>query len=127
MVISQLKEVKQLRKVKMNRCRHLSPSLIAAICEGLCSSNSVEQVEVTSPFVSVLFVCLTTPYKALSSVSKLLLKPSTFVSLHLTGDSPFLSLGGAFHDAVQLTVLFIQFFFAVSSSHLYSVVFFVVS
>ena len=64
MVISQLKEVKQLRKVKMNRCRHLSPSLIAAICEGLCSSNSVEQVEVTSPFVSVLFAVSYTHLRA---------------------------------------------------------------
>ena len=93
---SHLKEVKQLRKVVMTWCQNLSPSLIATICEGLCSSNSMEEVEVTTPKVSVLFVCLTTPYKLLSSVSKLPLKPSTFVWLHLTGDSPFfLSLGGA--------------------------------
>ena len=57
---SHLKEVKQLRKVVMAMCENLSPSLIATICEGLCSSNSVEEVIVTSE-VSVLFVCLTTP------------------------------------------------------------------
>ena len=92
--LSHLKEVKQLRKVAMAWCRNLSPSLIATICEGLCSSNSMEEVEVSSySEVSVLFVCLTTPYKLLSSVSKLPLKPSTFVWLHLTGDSPFLSHG----------------------------------
>ena len=89
-----LKEFKQFRKVVMTWCDNLSPSLIATICEGLCSSNSMEEVEVSSSEVSVLFVCLTTPYKLLSSVSKLPLKPSTFVWLHLTGDSPFfLSLG----------------------------------
>ena len=92
--LSHLKEFKQLRKVAMAWYRNLSPSLIATICEGLCSSNSMEEVEVSSyPEVSVLFVCLTTPYKLLSSVSKLPLKPSTFVWLHLTGDSPFLSHG----------------------------------
>ena len=52
--LSHLKEVKQLRKVKMTWCKNLSPSLIAAICEGLCSSNSMEEVIVTSE-VSVLF------------------------------------------------------------------------
>ena len=94
--LSHLKEFKQLRKVVMAKCGNLSPSLIATICEGLCSSNSMEEVEVSSSEVSVLFVCLTTPYKLLSSVSKLPLKPSTFVWLHLTGDSPFfLSLGEA--------------------------------
>ena len=96
--LSHLKEVKQLRKVVMTSCRNLSPSLIATICGGLCSSNSMEEVVVTTSYsdVSVLFVCLTTPYKLLSSVSKLPLKPSTFVWLHLTGDSPFfLSLGEA--------------------------------
>ena len=79
--LSHLKEVKQLRKVQkvvMTWCKNLSPSLIATICEGLCSSNSVEEVVVTSE-VSVLFVYLTTPYKLLSSVSKLPLKPSTLV------------------------------------------------
>ena len=63
--LSHLKEFKQLRKVKIGDCRNLSPSLIATICEGLCSSNSmeevvvevlVEEVEVTSSEVSVLFV-----------------------------------------------------------------------
>ena len=93
--LSHLKEFKQLRKVEMTRCSNLSPSLIATICEGLCSSNSVEEVVVTT-LVSVLFVCLTTPHKLLSSVSKLPLKSSTFVWLHITGGSPFcLPLGGA--------------------------------
>ena len=72
--LSHLKEVKQLRKVVMTWSRDLSPSLLATICGGLCSSNSMEEVEVTAssvPDVSVLFVCLTTPYKLLSSVSKL--------------------------------------------------------
>ena len=70
--LSHLKEVKQLRKVVMTACRNLSPSLIAAICGGLCSSNSMEEVEVTSytTVVSALFACLTTPYKLLSSVNK---------------------------------------------------------
>ena len=92
--LSHLKEFKQLRKVVITWCDNLSPSLIA-ICGGLCSSNSMEEVVVTTSYsdVSVLFVCLTTPYKLLSSVSKLPLKPSTFVWLHLTGDSPFLSHG----------------------------------
>ena len=79
--LSHLKEVKQLRTVVMTGCENLAPSLIATICEGLCSSNSVEEVEVTLSLVSVLFICLTTPYKA--------------VFLHLTGDSPFfISLEG---------------------------------
>ena len=46
-----------LRKVEINVCSHLSPSLIAAIC---CSS-SLEELVVTSIRVSVLSVCLTTP------------------------------------------------------------------
>ena len=46
--ISHLKEVKQLRKVKMTWCRNLSPFLIATICEGLCNSNSMEEVVVTT-------------------------------------------------------------------------------
>ena len=53
--LSHLKEVKHLRKVKMTDCEDLSPSLIATICEGLCSSNSMEEVVVTLG-VSVLFV-----------------------------------------------------------------------
>ena len=62
--LSHLKEFKQLRKVEMTECSRLSPSLIATICGGLCSSISMEEVVVTTPtFVSVLFVCLTTPYK----------------------------------------------------------------
>ena len=93
--LSHLKEVKQLRKVVMTWSRDLSPSLLATICGGLCSSNSMEEVEVTTVSeVSVLFVCLTTPYKLLSSVSyNFPSKSSTFVWLHLTGDSPFLSHG----------------------------------
>ena len=71
--LSHLKDVKQLRKVKMIACENLSPSLIATICGGLCSSNSIEDV-VVKTLVSALFVCLTTPYKLLSSVSKLPLK-----------------------------------------------------
>ena len=38
--LSHLKEFKHLRKVKMTWYENLSPSLIATICEGLCSSNS---------------------------------------------------------------------------------------
>ena len=69
--LSHLKEVKQLRKVEMTGCRNLSPFLIATICGGLCSSNSMEEMVVTSPLVSVLFVCLTTPCtNPLFSVSK---------------------------------------------------------
>ena len=80
--LSHLKEFKQLRKVEMTQCRNLSPSLIATICEGLCSSNSMEEVVVTSLLeVSFLSVCLTTPYKPLSSVSKLPLE----TILHLFG------------------------------------------
>ena len=56
---SHLKEVKQLRKVVMTKCANLSPSLIATICEGVYSSNSVEELVVTTLLVSVLFVCLT--------------------------------------------------------------------
>ena len=54
----------------MIRCVRLSPSLIATMCGGLCNSNSMEEVVVTSSFieVSVLSVCLTPPYKLLSSV-----------------------------------------------------------
>ena len=86
---SHLKEVKQLRKVEMTVCKNLSPSLIATICRGLCSSNSMEEVVVTSE-VSVLSVRLTTPYKLLSSVSKLTLKTVNTCSV-----DPFPSLGGA--------------------------------
>ena len=56
--LSHLKEVTQLRKVEITVCRNLSPSIIATICGGLCSSISVEGVIVTAT-VSVLFVCLT--------------------------------------------------------------------
>ena len=72
--LSHLNEVKQLRKMVMTRCVNLSPSLLATISEGLPSSNSMEEVVVTALMtleVSVLFVCLTTPYKLLLSVSKL--------------------------------------------------------
>ena len=111
--LSHLKELKQLRKVEMDKCENLSPFLIATICKGLCSSNSVEEVVVTPSEVSVLFVCL---------------KPSLYTCLAvLNRRPPLLPLTrGSPHDAVQLTVLFIQFFFAVCSSHLYSFVFFVV-
>ena len=62
--LSHLKEVKQLRKVEMADYKNLSPSLIATICAGLCSSNSMEEAIMTSSIsVSVLSVCLTTPYK----------------------------------------------------------------
>ena len=53
--LSHLKEFKQLRKVVMTDCCNLSPSLIATICGGLCSSNSLEEVELTKSWVSVLF------------------------------------------------------------------------
>ena len=140
--LSHLKEIKQLRKVVMTEYESLSPSLIAAICEGLCSSNSMEDVVVTPPFishssgsfsvtstgVSVLFVCLTTPHKPFSSLSKLPLKTIYTCLAALNSGQPLLPLTrGSPHDAVQLTVLFIQFFFfAVCSFHLYSFVFFVV-
>ena len=57
--VSHLKgtDYNHLRKVEMSWCSNLSPSLIAAIC---CSS-SLEELVVTSPGVSVLSVCLTTP------------------------------------------------------------------
>ena len=125
--LSHLKEVKQLRKVEMAGCRNLSPFLIATICGGLCSSNSMEEMVVTSPLVSVLFVDLTTPCtNPLFSVSKLPLKIIYICLAALNRRQPLLPLTrGSPHDAVQLTVLFIQFFFAVCSSHLYSFVFFV--
>ena len=126
--LSHLKEVKQLRKVAMARCENLSPSHLATICEGLCSSNSMEEVEVSSSLVvSVLFVCLTTPYKLLFCVSKLHLKTIYICLGVLNRRQPLLPpTRGSPHDAVQLTVLFIQFFFVVCSSPLYSFVFFVV-
>ena len=106
--LSHLKEFKQLRKVEMTVCRNLSPSLIATICEGLCSSNSMEEVEVTTLLaVSVLFVCLTTPYKLLSSVSKLPLKTVYVCLAALNRRQLLLPLTrGNPLDAVQLTVLF---------------------
>ena len=52
--LSHLKEVNQLRKVVMTKCRKLLPSLLATIFGSLCSSNSVEVVEVTS----YIMVCL---------------------------------------------------------------------
>ena len=124
--LSHLKEFKQLRKVDMTWCDNLSPSLIATICGGLCSSNSMEEVEVSlSPWVSVLFVCLTTPFKLLSSVSKLPLKTIYICLAALNRRQPLLPLTrGSPHDAVQLTVLFIKFFFAVlTSTVLYSLMF----
>ena len=126
--LSHLKEVKQLRKVEMTECSRLSPSLIATICGGLCSSISMEEVVVTrSRFVSALFACLTTPYKLVSSVSKQPLKTICICLASLNRRQPLLPLTrGSPHDAVQLTALFLQFFFAVCSSHLYSFVFFVV-
>ena len=48
-------EGKQLRKVKMDGCCKLSPSLMATICKGLCSSNSVEEVVVTTDVSVCLF------------------------------------------------------------------------
>ena len=48
-----LKEVKQLRKVKMTQ--NLSPTLIATICGGLCSSNCMEEIEVISEASVYLF------------------------------------------------------------------------
>ena len=47
-----------LRKVEMEECLNLSPSLIAAIC---CSHSLEELVVTSSSGVSVLSVCLTTP------------------------------------------------------------------
>ena len=55
--LSHLKDFKQLRKVVMTGCKNLSPSLIATICGGLCSSTSMEEVVVTSSEVSTMFVC----------------------------------------------------------------------
>ena len=136
--LSHLKEIKQLRKVVITECESLSPSLIAAICEGLCSSNSMEDVvviprlisfsfSVTSTGVSVLFVCLTTPHMPLSSLSKLPLKTIYTCLAALNRRQPILPLTHESpRDALQLTVLFVQFFFAVCSSPLYSFVFFVV-
>ena len=53
--LRQLKEDKQLRKVEMTDCLHLSPSLIAILCGGLCSSNATEEVVLTT--VSACLVC----------------------------------------------------------------------
>ena len=86
--VSHLQEVKHLKKVKMTVCRNLSPSLIATICAGLCSSNSMEDVVVTLYKVSVLSVCRRTLYKLFSSVSKLPFKTASTC----LGD-PFISLG----------------------------------
>ena len=58
--VHHVQEVNQFKMVEMSRCWNLSPSLIAAICVGLCSSSSMEELVVTSG-VSVLSVCLTTP------------------------------------------------------------------
>ena len=58
--VHQVQKVNQFKKVEMTGCRNLSPSLIAMICVGLCSSSSMEELVVTSK-VSVLFLCLTTP------------------------------------------------------------------
>ena len=57
-----LKEVKQLRKVKITQ--NLSPTHIATICGALCSSNCMEEIEVISE-ASVLSVCCTPPYRIL--------------------------------------------------------------
>ena len=99
--LSHLQEFKQLRKVKMTRCVNLLPSLIATICEGLCSSNSVEEVEVTSTLVSVVFVCPTTPHKLLSSVSKLPLKTIYICLAVLNRRQPFPLTWGCSHDSVN--------------------------
>ena len=108
--LSHLKELKQLRKVVMAECENLSPSLIATICGGLCSSKSVEEVEVTSySYVSVLFVCLTTLYRLLSSVNKLPLKTIYICLAALNRRQPLLPLTrGSPHDAVQLTTYLVH-------------------
>ena len=62
-----------LKKVEMTSCDNLSPSLITTICEGLCSSNSMEGTS-DDIRVRVLSVWLITPYKLLSCASKLPLK-----------------------------------------------------
>ena len=123
--LSNLKEVKQLRKVEMTSCVNLSPSLLATICGGICSSNSMEEVVVTT-LVSSLFLCLTTPCKLLSSVSNLPLKTIYIRFAALNRRQPLPLTWRNPHDAVQLAVLFIQFFIAVCSSDLYSFVIFVV-
>ena len=82
---------------------------------------------VVTTLVSILSVYLNTIRTVLSSVSECPSKPPTLVWLHLTGDSPFFTFhSGSLHDAVQLIVLFIQFFFAVCSSHFHSFAFIVV-
>ena len=121
--LSHLKMFKQLRKVDMAVCRNLSPSLISTICEGLCSNNSMEEVEVevcvgevevttmeevvvTAPEVSVLFVCLTTPcINPLFSVSKPTHNHLYTCLTALNRRQPLLPLTrGSPHDAVQLAV-----------------------
>ena len=89
--LGHLKEVKQLRRLKMDACKNLSPSLIATICGGLCSGNSIEEMVVKTS-VSALFVCLTTPYKLLSSVSKLPLKTMYICLAALNRRQPLLPL-----------------------------------
>ena len=96
-----------LKKVEMPSRDNLSPSLIATICEGLCSSNSMEGTS-DDIRVRVLSVSLTTPYKLLSCVSKLPFKAIYTSSTTLNRWQPFLSLRWApmmLYDCLVHTVL----------------------
>ena len=108
-----LKKFKQLRKMKMTVCRNLSPSLIATICEGLCSINSMEEVEVTPPLISShalsilatmvsVLLFASQHHTSLSSVSKLPFKTIYTCLAALNRRQPILPLTwGSPRDAVQ--------------------------
>ena len=81
--LSHLKEVKQLRKVEMDDCNNLSPSLIATFCSTLCRSNSVDEVVLESDGVSVLSVSQHHTYSCYSStVYTLIFAGLNFRSFH---------------------------------------------
>ena len=85
--VHHIQEVNQFKKVAMTECRNLSASLIATICVGLCSSSSMEELVVTSE-VSLLSVCLTTPYELFRSLNCCSESPTHVPSMHLTGEAP---------------------------------------
>ena len=62
--LSDMKQAPQLRKIEMTDCQYLSPSLIATVCGGLYTSNSIEEVEVA--LVSARLDCLIYPILIMS-------------------------------------------------------------
>ena len=99
--ISHLKEVKQLRKVEMTGCENLSLTHIATICGGLCTSNSMVEVEVksVSAYISWVFALRHHQLNA-SSVSEL---PCNIIYSILVW--PFSLTQGSTHNAVRLSCL----------------------